>query len=145
MSKEIDSLSELKTFAEEFLREHPHGAVVGLSGPLGAGKTTLVRLIIEILAAKNNQTAPAVRSPSFVLHQSYPEIKPPIEHFDFYRLENISVPDLATLGYEEAVERARAHKGFVFVEWPEKAAKMDSLMLDRMLTIGLSGDSRTIL
>src|SRR3954447_14376000 len=60
------------------------GAVVGLVGPLGAGKTYLVRAIAEGLGIQHSG---AVTSPTFVLIQEYAG-RLPIYHFDTYRLRN---------------------------------------------------------
>src|SRR5262245_32458269 len=58
------------------------GAVVALSGPLGAGKTHLVRAIAEGMEIADSRV---VSSPTFVLIQEY-EARLPIYHFDAYRL-----------------------------------------------------------
>src|SRR5205814_7406277 len=58
------------------------GAVVALLGPLGAGKTHLVRAIAEGLGISDPR---AVSSPTFVLIQEY-RARLPIYHFDAYRL-----------------------------------------------------------
>ncbi|HMF10740.1 MAG TPA: tRNA (adenosine(37)-N6)-threonylcarbamoyltransferase complex ATPase subunit type 1 TsaE, partial [Gemmataceae bacterium] len=54
------------------------GSVVGLIGPLGAGKTYLVRAIAEGLEIPDSRT---VSSPTFVLVQEY-TARLPIYHFD---------------------------------------------------------------
>ncbi len=64
------------------------GEVLALYGPLGAGKTTLVKGIAEGLGADSAE----VRSPTYVLVRSYQgttaEGKPvTIHHLDSYRLE----------------------------------------------------------
>src|SRR5947199_6148022 len=58
------------------------GAVVALVGPLGAGKTHLVRAIAEGLGIADSRV---VSSPTFVLIQEY-AARLPIYHFDAYRL-----------------------------------------------------------
>jgi tRNA threonylcarbamoyladenosine biosynthesis protein TsaE len=59
------------------------GVVIGLVGPLGAGKTRVVRAIAETLGVDPG----AVASPTFVLIHEY-EGRLPIYHFDAYRLKN---------------------------------------------------------
>src|SRR5690242_5505214 len=67
-------------------------AVVGLIGPLGAGKTHLVRAVAEGLGIRNSRV---VNSPTFVLIQEY-QARLPIYHFDAYRLRTAS--EFADLG-----------------------------------------------
>src|SRR5688572_1637488 len=57
------------------------GAVVALIGPLGAGKTHLVRAVAEGLGCDGRR----VSSPTFALVHEYPG-RMPVYHFDTYRL-----------------------------------------------------------
>src|SRR3954454_1044791 len=57
------------------------GTIIGLIGPLGAGKTRLVRAVAEALGGD----PAAVASPTFVLIHEY-EGRLPVYHFDTYRL-----------------------------------------------------------
>jgi len=86
------------------------GDLIGLSGPLGAGKTTLAR---GILAALGHQGE--VASPSFPIVITYdpPAVRLPVWHVDLYRIEDPE--ELAELGLEEAVGDAA-----LLVEWPER-------------------------
>src|SRR6059058_1645721 len=74
------------------------GAVVALIGPLGAGKTHLVRAIAEGLGIADSR---AVTSPTFVLIQEY-TARLPIYHFDAYRLRTAA--EFADLGVHEYLE-----------------------------------------
>ena len=86
------------------------GAVVGLVGPLGAGKTHLVRAIAEGLGINNSR---AVTSPTFVLVQEY-EARLPIYHFDAYRLN--SEREFHELGVHEYF----GGQGVSIVEWADR-------------------------
>lgn len=99
------------------------GDIVCLSGPLGAGKTTLARGAIESLTGARD--AP---SPTFPLVETYAAPHFDLWHFDLYRLENPA--DAYELGIEEAFV-----SGASLVEWPERIA---SLVPDDALVIRLS-------
>jgi tRNA threonylcarbamoyladenosine biosynthesis protein TsaE len=86
------------------------GAVVALIGPLGAGKTFLVRAIAEGLGMPDSRW---VSSPTFVLMQEY-WARLPIYHFDTYRLGREQ--DFADLGVHEFF----AAQGVCLVEWADR-------------------------
>jgi len=86
--------------------------VVGLFGPLGAGKTTLIQGIAEGLAVKDYVT-----SPTFVIINEY-QGRLPFYHIDLYRLEEIK--DIEELGIEEYFYRG----GVCVIEWAEKLEKL---------------------
>jgi len=135
-SSDLQSLGNL---VSEFRRAFPEGGVFGLSGDLGAGKTTFVRELVRTLTSNPTKR---VTSPTYVLHQSYREAKPPIEHFDLYRLEQLAETQLLEIGYFDAVENTRRHRGYLFVEWPEKVNDRPILQLDGTLRIDIEGDRR---
>lgn len=140
----IDSLAELQAFAGIFLKTHSHGGVFGLWGDLGSGKTTFVRECVGIICQSMKQAAPRVISPSFVIHQSYRQISPTVDHFDLYRMDVADELGLLDLDYFSVVERAKAQNGFVFVEWPERSRPIDLLSLDEKLKFTLEIDRRTV-
>ncbi len=84
------------------------GDVIGLSGPLGAGKTTLARAAIG--AATGLAEAP---SPTFGLVETYDAPGFTLWHFDLYRLEKAE--EVWELGLEEALDG-----GVLLIEWPER-------------------------
>ncbi len=86
------------------------GAVVSLEGPLGSGKTVLVRGICEGLGVRG-----PVTSPTYTLENEYEgEDGRLVVHMDCFRLAGAS--DLEDLGVEERFEDAAV----VLVEWGEK-------------------------
>jgi tRNA threonylcarbamoyladenosine biosynthesis protein TsaE len=93
------------------------GDVVLLDGPLGAGKTTLVR---GVAAGMGLGGAP-VSSPTFVLIHDH---EPPdagglaLIHVDAYRLAGAE--ELDTLGWERVLERVRAGEAALVIEWAER-------------------------
>lgn len=91
------------------------GDLVLVSGPLGAGKTELVRGLAEGLGADANEVA----SPTFALVHEYGTAGEPrvLVHADLYRLLGPSSRGVAIddLGLVEAREKGAV----VVVEWPE--------------------------
>jgi len=123
----------LDAFARTLAADLAPGDVLALRGPLGAGKTTLVRALVRALHGSDE----AVSSPTFIFRQRY-DGSPPIEHLDLYRLDDPA--DLIELGLEDAFAPDR----ITLVEWPERAP---SLLPGhaRTLTITGSGDGpRTV-
>lgn len=98
------------------------GDAIALSGPLGAGKTSIARGLLAALGLE--EEAP---SPSFAIVQPYepPQVRFPVLHVDLYRIED---PDEAE---ELGLDDARADS-LLLVEWPERlgeAAWADALWL----------------
>ena len=83
------------------------GDLVLLYGPLGAGKTTLVRAVAAELGVVD-----AVRSPSFTIANIY-QGRVTVQHLDLYRLDDIGEDD--ALALEEYVRP----DAITLVEWPE--------------------------
>jgi tRNA threonylcarbamoyladenosine biosynthesis protein TsaE len=107
------------------------GEAVCLSGPLGAGKSTLARAMIRALTTPGEE----VPSPTFTLVQFYEGPRLRIAHFDLYRLAD---PEEAyEIGLDEALE-----DGAVAIEWPERL--QGRLPPDRLdVEIALAGSGRS--
>ncbi len=85
--------------------------IILLDGPLGAGKTTLVRGLLEALGHVGE-----VPSPSFAIVQPYDDLALPLWHVDLYRISDPS--ELAELGLEWVLD-----DGVLVVEWPGHAGE----------------------
>ena len=101
-------------------------AWIGLSGPLGAGKTRLAAGVARGLGFSGR-----VRSPSFVLEHRYSGRRP-ILHLDLYRLAKDD-EDLRA-SWEEEIDAV------VLVEWAERvAAPPPGALFARLVPDGESG------
>src|SRR5262249_26038886 len=80
----VSDLAGREAFGHRLASHLFSGAVIALIGPLGAGKTHLVRAVAEGLGIADSRV---VSSPTFVLIQEYAG-RLPINHFDAYRLKN---------------------------------------------------------
>jgi tRNA threonylcarbamoyladenosine biosynthesis protein TsaE len=106
------------------------GEAVCLSGPLGAGKSTLARALIRALTTAGED----VPSPTFTLVQFYEGPRLKVAHFDLYRLSNSD--EAYEIGLDEALD-----DGAAVIEWPERLA--GRLPADRLdVEIALDGDGR---
>jgi tRNA threonylcarbamoyladenosine biosynthesis protein TsaE len=116
---ELDSRSAKHTAAvgARIGRRCGRGAVVCLEGPLGAGKTTLVKGLARALAVEE-----PITSPTFTLISQYRgslEGRPvDLFHVDLYRLAHER--ELEDLGLEELM----GGQGITVIEWGEKAASL---------------------
>jgi tRNA threonylcarbamoyladenosine biosynthesis protein TsaE len=88
-------------------------AYIELHGPLGAGKTTLVRHLLRALGVGGR-----IKSPTFAVVEPYALPGLEISHFDFYRFDDPR--EWEDAGFREVF----AAPGLKLAEWPEKAAAL---------------------
>ena len=86
----------------------PSGAVVWLEGPLGAGKTTFARALLEARGARQPAT-----SPTFNLAHHHDGPRGSAYHVDLYRLNDPA--EAAELDWD-GMQRG----DLLLVEWPER-------------------------
>ena len=86
------------------------GMVIYLHGNLGAGKTTLVRGVLNALYYSGR-----VKSPTYTLVEPYHASGLDLRHFDLYRLHDEGEWEAA--GFRDEFN---GHNIF-FIEWPKKA------------------------
>ena len=77
----IVSESELEVFLKSYLDKLILPKIIGLSGPLGAGKTTIAKQIIKYYGSTE-----VVTSPTFNIVKQYSVGDLQIYHIDLYRL-----------------------------------------------------------
>jgi len=104
------------------------GDAVCLTGPLGAGKSTLARGLIRAMTRPDED----VPSPTFTLVQFYDTPGFSLAHFDLYRLARPEEVD--EIGLDEALDQ-----GAVVIEWPERLE--GRLPADRLdIEIAMAGE-----
>ena len=114
----------MQALGRQLARELAPGAVIGLDGDLGAGKTEMVKG----LAAGVGHPG-AVTSPTFTLLHEYRGGERPLFHFDFYRVERAE--EILDLGWDDFLEEG----GLCAVEW---AARFPSLLPPEALRLGIT-------
>lgn len=116
----VSSVEELKGVAGELLglwKQAEYSAeravLIALSGDLGAGKTTFVQQLAQILGVEETVT-----SPTFVIMKSYETTDTTfvrLVHMDAYRIEDDS--ELTPLNFSKVLAQP---KTLVCIEWAER-------------------------
>ncbi len=104
---ELPDAAATRAFAADVAHDLPHGQLLVLTGPLGAGKTTFVAALAAALGSRADVT-----SPTYTLVHEYPTDAGVLVHVDAYRLDPHVDLDEA-LDLDAYLDRARA----VVVEW----------------------------
>jgi len=105
-----NSATDTESHGFHYAEDLKSGAVIGLSGDLGAGKTCWVRGL-----ARNLGVVSRVYSPTFALLHEYEGGRVPLFHLDLYRLE--SVDEIYGAGLEQYLLNPA---GITVVEWIER-------------------------
>jgi len=132
----IESLDSINKIACDIVGYFGDNRVICFYGTMGAGKTTLIKAICDVLGVKD-----VVASPTFALVNEYRDMNnKPIFHFDFYRINKIE--EVYDFGYEEYFYN---DEGICFIEWPELIE--DILPTDGVLFVRIkvnSDNTRTL-
>ena len=128
----LKNLEVSQSFSARLAQRLKLGDVIGLSGPIGAGKSTIARFIINSLIEVHGMPTFEIPSPTFTLIEEYDFPKFKIFHIDLYRVEH--PPDILELGLEELFT-----EGVALIEWPER---LGYLQPSNMLNLFLSSEAR---
>jgi len=117
----VGSIDTMQCLGQRLADAARPGDTIALSGDLGAGKSTLARMILNALGFPGE-----VPSPTFALILPYdpPEVRIPVIHADFYRLDGAM--ELEELGLDAG------DPALLIAEWPERVGGLagpDTLQL----------------
>jgi tRNA threonylcarbamoyladenosine biosynthesis protein TsaE len=105
----IRNIHNLKEAAKELLELTGDKKIFAFYGSMGAGKTTIIKAICEVLGAED-----LVSSPTFTLVNEYRRSSgDSIFHIDFYRIKKQE--EVFDFGIEEYL----SGDSYCFMEWPE--------------------------
>ena len=105
----ISSLEKINEAAKIFISNIGNKTVFAFNGKMGAGKTTFIKSICEMLGVKET-----VNSPTFSIVNEYETSERDIiYHFDCYRLNKVQ--DALNLGAEDYLYSGN----LCFIEWAE--------------------------
>jgi tRNA threonylcarbamoyladenosine biosynthesis protein TsaE len=108
--KLIIGINQIDHIAEELCLLKPNVHIYTFSGPLGAGKTTLIRHMLRKFGI-----AQPITSPTFNYVNVYENDKQELfYHFDLYRIP--SLEEFIQAGFDEFLY---VKNSWVFIEWPE--------------------------
>lgn len=113
LHQRVAGAAEMQQLGERFAAKLNPGQRVHFHGPLGAGKTTLIRGILRGLGHDGT-----VKSPTFTLVEPYALPGRSVYHFDFYRLRGAE--ELEFLGIRDYLQG----QGICLIEWAERGADL---------------------
>ena len=109
---EIQSLDTIHKTAQEFIELIGDNTVFAFNGKMGAGKTTFIKAICEVMGVKET-----VNSPTFSIVNEYESANGRIIfHFDCYRINKVQ--EALDFGAEEYLYSGN----LCFIEWSENIA-----------------------
>ena len=110
MQIQIQSLPQITEAAHQFVEAMGDNTVFAFYGQMGAGKTTFIKAICEVLGVSD-----AITSPTFAIVNEYRSdlAGELIYHFDFYRIKKLD--EVYDMGYEDYFYSG----ALCFIEWPE--------------------------
>lgn len=106
----LSSLENIHEVARQFVNHMGDNTVFAFYGKMGAGKTTFIKAVCEVLGVTD-----IINSPTFAIVNEYRSDKSGelIYHFDFYRIKKLE--EVYDMGYEDYFYSG----ALCFIEWPE--------------------------
>jgi tRNA threonylcarbamoyladenosine biosynthesis protein TsaE len=128
----IQTAEAMLAFGKQLAQANLEQCVIYLKGQLGAGKTTLVRGILQGM----NHTGP-VKSPTYTLVETYSLPTHTLYHWDMYRLTDPT--ELENIGIRDYMQ----HPAWWLIEWPEHVQSVLPTP-DLIIELKVVGEAREI-
>ena len=117
MNKEtiyIENLNAINIAAQDFIKKIQNKKVFAFYGEMGAGKTTFIKAVCEILGVED-----MINSPTFSIINEYSTTDgDTIYHMDCYRIEKES--EATNIGISDYLYSGN----YCFIEWPENIERL---------------------
>lgn len=131
----INGTSDLPRATKVFLEKKGKSSVIAFYGSMGAGKTTFITALCDVLGVKD-----VVNSPTFTIANEYRAADgSPVFHFDFYRINRLS--EALDIGIFEYFDSG----ALCLIEWPEM---IEELLPEETLKVNIlvdDADTRRLL
>ena len=129
MEIKINSINEIGAAAQQFASQIKKGDVYAFYGSMGAGKTTFIKAVCDVLGVSD-----VVTSPTFAIVNEYTSdvLSAPVYHFDFYRIKKLD--EVYDMGYEDYFYG----NGVCMIEWPEL---VENLLPEEVIKVSITEES----
>jgi len=108
MEIKITDLEHINEAAQTFVENIGDHTVFAFYGKMGAGKTTFIKAVCEVLGVTD-----VITSPTFAIVNEYTAQGEPVYHFDFYRIKKLE--EVYDMGFEDYFYSG----ALCLIEWPE--------------------------
>jgi tRNA threonylcarbamoyladenosine biosynthesis protein TsaE len=108
MEIKITDLEHINEAAQTFVENIGDHTVFAFYGKMGAGKTTFIKAVCEVLGVTD-----VITSPTFAIVNEYTAKGEPVYHFDFYRIKKLE--EVYDMGFEDYFYSG----ALCLIEWPE--------------------------
>lgn len=127
----IFGLDQLADVSKKLFKELKNCSVITFTGPLGAGKTTLIQELLKLYGVKND-----IVSPTFNYVNIYKNAENKIfYHFDLYRIKKLE--DFQNAGFDEYLYEDNSMS---LIEWPEI---IESILSKKFCAINIDYDEKS--